>query len=122
MFATENELNGHIEDMIDNGLTFECNKKDCPFETNLMCAWNQHFHTHVKTFCEHCELAFSSITELDGHAKKQHEIVIEETSVYKCEQCKQEFNCLENQESHECKKVESTSTIQAVENPFDPLN
>ena len=105
MFMTKNKLKSHVNDMIDPELIFECNKTSCPFETNLICAWHRHFHSHVKLLCDFCEVAFASKTELDGHKKSQHEIQNnqEEKNDHKCESCSQEFKSLESKESHTCR-------------------
>ena len=116
MFLTKIELRRHVEDMIDPELIFKCNKKDCPFETNLMCAWHRHFHSHVKLLCDLCEVAFSSHTELDGHRKSQHEIENDqdETIHHKCESCLQEFNSLESKESHTCRKCHQCNYCESM--------
>ena len=116
IFLTKTELRRHVEDMIDPELIFKCNKKDCPFETNLMCAWHRHFHSHVKLICDLCEVAFSSQTELDGHKKSQHEVNNNQDEVicHKCESCSQEFNSLESKESHTCRKCHQCNYCESM--------
>ena len=116
MFMTKNELKSHVKDMIDPHLIFECNKTDCPFETNLMCAWHRHFHSHVKLLCNFCLVAFSSKTELDGHYKSQHEIQNnqEGKNDHKCKSCSQEFNSLESKESHTCREYHQCNYCESM--------